>query len=136
MRAELETMLAQVPQKRDILHQAIAHLKQKQVMPTLSVHTVTTGYYSVLEALYPHLQLVERNCLHVIFERLRVADEQMDGFEDSFVKAVKDKIIEDPWFTYISRLDELLESYTVIEQLACSYLAMRPIDVFARGDRT
>ena len=135
VRAELETVLSQIPQKRDILQQAIAHLKQKRFMPTLSVRSVTTGYYSVLEALYPHLKLVERNCLHVVFERLRVADEQMDGFEESFIRALKDKVIEDPWLTYAGRLEELLESYAVIEQLARSCLAKNPIDVFAIRER-
>lgn len=135
VRAELETVLSQIPQKRDILQQAIAHLKEKRFMSTLSVRSVTTGYYSVLEALYPHLKLVERNCLHVVFERLRVADEQMDGFEESFVRALKDKIIEDPWLTYAGRLEELLESYAVIEKLARSCLAKNPVDVFAIGER-
>lgn len=135
VRRELQTVLSQIPQKRDILHQAIAHLKQKQCMPMLSVRSVTTGYYSVLEALYPHLRLLERNCLHVIFERLRVVDDQMDGFEESFVRALKDKIIEDPSLTYVGRLEELLESYAVIEYLARSYLAKNPIDVFAIGER-
>lgn len=59
----------------------------------------------------------------------------MDGFEESFVRALKDKIIEDPSLTYVGRLEELLESYAVIEYLARSYLAKNPIDVFAIGER-
>ncbi len=99
-------------------------------MPTLSVRMVATGYYSVLEELYPHLRPLERNCLHVIFERIRVADEQLDQFEDGFVRAVKDKIITDPWATFCGRLEELLESYGVVEELSRSYLVNKPVDVF------
>lgn len=99
-------------------------------MPTLSCRTVATGYYSVLEDLYPHLSLRERTCLHIIFERLRVADEQAHGFGRNFIGAVKDKILPDPWNTFAGGLEELLESYSVIEQLARSYLAGKPEDVF------
>jgi len=130
VKAELQAVLAQLPQKRDILQQAIAHLKQQQFMPTLSCHTVTTGYYSVLEQLYPHLSLRERTCLHIIFERLRVADEQTDEFEKSFVGALRDKIMGDPWGAFAGRLEELLASYQVVEDLARSYLAGKPVDVF------
>ncbi len=130
IRGELETILSQLPQKGDILRQAIGHLKQKRFMPTLSVRTVTNGYRSVLDDVYPYLSLVERNCLHVIYERLRVADEQMEGFEESFVAAVKEKIIEDPWLVFAGRLEELIESYFVVDELSRSYLAKKPVDVF------
>lgn len=130
LRAELETVILQIPQKIDILQQAIGHLKQKHFMPTLSVHSVTSGYYAVREALYPHLTIAERNCLHVIFERLRIADNQMDGFEESFLRAIKEKVIEDPWPVYMGRLEELIQSYSTVEELTRSYLAKKSIDVF------
>ena len=128
---ELKTILSQLPQKKDILQQAIAKLKQHQFLPTLSVRSITTGYRAVIDDLYPHLSLVERNCLHVIYERLRVADEQMDGFQANFIEAVKEKVINDPWGAYVGRLEELLESYAVVDTLARSYIAKTPIDVFS-----
>lgn len=132
VRTELQSVLAQLPQKRDMLNQGISHMKQQRFLPMISVSTVTLGYYSVQEALYPHLKPVERNCLHIIFERLRVADEQMDGMEEAFTRAVKDKILADPWSIFIGRCQELLASYDVIAELAASYLAGKPIDVFAK----
>jgi hypothetical protein len=135
VRTELESVIAQLPQKRDILQQAIAHMNEKRFMPTLSVRMVATGYYSVLEDMYPHLKPLQRNCLHVIFERIRVADEQLDKFEQSFVAAMKDKVITDPWITFCGRLEELLESYAVVEALSRSYLANKPIDVFSVNNR-
>lgn len=136
VRTELESVIAQLPQKRDILQQAIEHMNEKRFMPTLSVRMVATGYYSVLEDLYPHLKPLERNCLHVIFERIRVADEQLDKFEQSFVAAVKDKVITDPWITFCGRLEELFESYAVVEALSRSYLANKPVDVFSVNQLT
>ena len=131
--AELRSVLAQLPQKRDILNQAIGHLRKERFMPTLSVRMVATGYHSVLEDLYPHLRPLERNCLHVVFERLRVADDQLDQFEDIFVSALKDKIVSNPWVTYRERLEQLAASYLIVEELAHSYLAGAPIDVFQVG---
>lgn len=129
---ELQSVLAQLPQKRDILNQAIEHMKQQRFLPMVSVSTVTLGYYSVQESLYPHLKPIERNCLHIIFERLRVADEQMDGMEEAFVRAVKDKVLTDPWSVFGGRCEELLSSYDIVADLAASYLTGKPIDVFAK----
>lgn len=134
VRTELTTVLAQIPQRRDILQQAISSMKQERFMPMLAVRTVTTGYASVHQSLYPHLTPIERNCLHVIFERLRVADEQMDGMHDAFTKAVKDGVLQEPWVYFIGRCEELLQSYEIAAELAASYLAEKPIDVFAQGD--
>lgn len=133
VRAELKSLLSQIPQKRDILNQAAAHLRSGRFMPTMSVHSITTGYYSVLESLYPHLPLIERNCLHVIFERIRVVDDLMDNLEDLFTKAMKDQIFDAPTI-YSERIDELLESLNVVENLSISYLARSPIDVFSVGN--
>ena len=130
VKAELKTILAQLPQKCDILNQAIEHMKHERFMPTLSVRSVTVGYTSILKKLYPHLKPIERNCLHIIFERLRVADEQMDNFEDAFIRAVKESIHADPWSKFIGRAEELLASYSVVTELASTYLDGKPEDVF------
>ncbi|HUW26782.1 MAG TPA: hypothetical protein VMW07_09710 [Gallionella sp.] len=131
VRTELKSVLAQLPQKRDILNQAISHMRQQRFLPMLSVNTVTVGYYSVQESLYPHLKPIERNCLHIIFERVRVADEQMDSMEEFFILAVKEKVQADPWGTFIGRYEDLLASYDVVAELAQSYLDGKPVDVFA-----
>ena len=128
--AELKSVLSQIPYKKDILTQAVAHLREGRFMPTTSVRSITTGYYSVLESLYPHLSLLERNCLHVIFERIRVVDDLMDSLEDSFTKAMKEKIIPDVPATYASRLEELIESLITVEYLSNSYISRVPINVF------
>lgn len=132
VRTELQSVLAQLPQKRDILKQAIGHMSQQRFLSMISVSTVTLGYYSIQESLYPHLKPIERNCLHIIFERLRVADEQMDRMDEAFMRAVKDKVLADPWIVFAGRCEELLASYDVVAKLAASYLAKKPVDVFAK----
>lgn len=130
IRTELQTILSQLPQKKDILNQAIAHFSNKQFMPTRSVRFITTGYRATLENLYPHLSLIERNCLHIIYEHLRIVDEHMDELEETFIGAVKDKIIPDPVKVYAERLQQLLEALNVVDKLARAYLDNKPIDVF------
>jgi hypothetical protein len=130
IRSELQSVLAQIPLKRDILQQAIAHMENKQIMRTQSVHMVAVGYYSVLEDLYPHLTPMNRNCLHVIFEHLRVAEEVLDKFEESFTSAVKDNIIDDPWKAFSYRLKEIMDTFNTVESLIQSYLSNKSIDVF------
>lgn len=130
VRSELRAVLAQIPQKRAILIQAVGALRGKAILPMQSVRIVATGYHSVLEELYPHLLELQRNCLHVIYERLRVADEFMDEFEANLAKAVQEERFSDPWSLYIVKVEEILQSYVVIEELARSYLLGAPKNVF------
>ena len=133
VKQELKSVIAQLPQKQEILLKAIENLKEKRSLTTKSVHLIATGYAAVLNDLYPHLSMQQRNCLHVIYERLRVTDEEMDRFEDHFLEMVRNKHIDDPWSCYIGRLEDQLHSITLVEKLAKSYLAGRPVDVFGVG---
>jgi hypothetical protein len=130
VKAELKAILAQLPYKKDILNQAIISMKGGRLLPMVSVRVLAIGYQSVLEELYPHLSALQRHCLHVIYERLRLADQFMDSFEDDFTKAIREKTFPDPWAAYIGKTEEILESYRVVEDLAQSYLSCNPIDVF------
>jgi hypothetical protein len=87
----------------------------------------------VLEDVYPHLDELQRNCLHVIYGRLKVADDFMDNFEDRIVKAVREAYADptvDPWPTYAAKVREIDESYKEVVKLIRSYLDKSPIDVF------
>jgi len=130
VKVELKAILAQLPYKKDILNQAITSMRGGRLLPMIRVRVLAIGYQSVHEELYPHLSDVQRHCLHVIYERLRVADQFMDSFEDNFTKAIREKMFPDPWAVYIGKTEEILESYKVVEELAKSYLSCKPIDVF------
>lgn len=130
VKEELRSVLTQLPQKAGVLRLAIVKLREKQILSTRSVHLITIGYSSVLSDLYPHLSLIQRNCLHAIYERLRVADDVMDAFEDDFVRALREKVISDPWAAYVGRLEDILHSFVDVEELAKSYLSGNPIDPF------
>jgi hypothetical protein len=136
IRLELTAVLAQINDKKDILRQAIEALNNGRVLPMMAVRAVTMGYRSYIEELYEHFSDIERNCLHVIYERLRVADEHMESFHEDFQKAVKDGMVENPWDAFVGYLEDLVDSYEVIKKLIDSYLYANPEDVFhikARG---
>ena len=136
IRVELTAVLAQISDKKDILRQAMEELNNGRVLPMVAVRSITLGYKSSIEELYEYYSDIERNCLHVIYDTLRVADEHMDSFHDDFQKAVKDGVVKDPWEAFVGYLQDLVDSYEIIEKLIDSYLKDSPVDVFhikARG---
>ncbi len=130
IRAELQAILAQIPDKEDILRQAIKALEKKTVLPMAAVRFTSTAYGSSIDDLYKHYSHVDRNALHVIYERLRVADSLTESFFEDFLRAIKDKIIDDPWKAYIVHLAEVAESYKVVRSLINSFLDGKAEDVF------
>lgn len=127
---ELSAIKAQIADKEDILLQAIQSLKVGEVLPAIAVHSIRTGYEAHMGELYEHYSGRERNCLHVIYERLRVADRMMDSFHLDFQDSVKNGIVQRPWDMAVEQLEELLESYSVVEKLIESFLIGEPSDVF------
>ena len=130
--ADLRSIQAQIESKKDILIQAIQSFQNGRVLPTISVRTVRTGYDAYLGSLYLTYSEQERNCLHVIYERLRISDEIMDSFRKNFQEDLKSGLLKRPWDIAVSRLEELLESYDVINGLIQSFLDGTPKDVFPR----
>lgn len=132
--AELRSVKVQIKDKEDILLQAIQACKTEQILPMISVRTVRTGYDAYLGDLYTAYSERERNCLHVIYERLRISDELMDSFHKDFQESLRAGVVKRPWDVAASQLDELLHSYDVIDGLIQSFLDGDPEDVFARPD--
>ena len=134
LQSELRSIKAQIKSKEDILLQAIQKFQTRHVLPTISVRTVRTGYDAYLGSLYLTYSERERNCLHVIYERLRISDEIMDSFDKDFQESLKSGLVEQPWDVAVSQLEELLRAYDVIDRLIQSFLDGTPEDVFTRPD--
>ena len=132
LQSELRSIKAQIESKEDILLQAIQTFQTGRVLPTISVRTVRTGYDAYLDTLYLTYSERERNCLHVIYERLRISDEKMDSFDKDFQESLKSGVIDKPWDVAVSTLEELLQPYDVIGGLIQSFLDGTPKDVFPR----
>jgi hypothetical protein len=130
IRKELKSIKFQIPQKKDILSQLVDNLKKKALLPGLSVPIVSVGYNEMIKDLYDHLSSLQRNCLHVIYERVRIADKVLGSFKDDFLAAAKGGLLSDPWKAFTDQFEEIDKSYDVVLDLIDSYLSGIPIDVF------
>jgi len=127
---ELKSLIYQIDQKKDIIGQAIDHLKQKNYLPTQSIPAMTTAYREFFGEVYEHLCPLQRNCVHNIYERLHLTDKVLDSFEHDFLTAIKDKIISDPFQAYSDRLGEVQETLKEAQKLIRGYLDGNPEDIY------
>lgn len=130
LRAELESLAAQISQKRDVVAQAIGHLRSHRFIPTLSIPAVAMGYREFFPQLVAHLTPVERNCVHNIYERVLLADRVLDAFERNFLDALREGLIDDPYSAHADRFSEIDGAYLVAQDLIAGYLAGKPEDVY------
>lgn len=128
--AELETIVAQIPDKIYLLYKAIAALEKSEVLPLTSVRVVTSSYEQTYENLLPHLTQKQRNCLHVVYERIRVAEEFMESFHTNLLGMINANSSDDPIGSYKGIAHDMKDSYMVVLDLIRSYLDGKPIDVF------
>lgn len=133
LKAELRTVRGQIRDKKNILHQAIQACENKRVLPMISVRIVRTGYDVHINDLYETYSDRERNCLHVIYERLRISDEKMDSFHKDMEESLGAGVVEQPWDVATNQLRDLLDSYDVIDQLIQSFLDGDPVHVFTQS---
>ena len=126
---ELSAIKAHLPQKKDILEQGIDALENNRVLPMSSVHAPSSIYDSHLALLSGHLRSRQRNCLHVIYEKLRVLDKTMDSFRADFQQDIADECLKNPFKAYKGILIDLLRQCDVVVRNIESYLNGNPIDV-------
>lgn len=135
LRDELDTNLHLIEQKKDTLRQMIQALEQRKILPGESVHSASIVYTAQISLLSEFLKPLERDSLHVVYERLRVADKMMDEFEYRIKKDLELKVMKNPWAAYKTQLTELSVSYDVVQSLIKDFIAKKPRDVFYRHDK-
>jgi hypothetical protein len=127
---ELKSIRGEIEQKIDLVSQIRKALAQGRFLPGMSVPIVSVAYNSVIRDLYPYLNNPARSCLHTIYERLFLGDEFLRDFERLFMEAQKEKIFEDAFNAFDTRMMNLEDSYHITAKLIDSYLSGHPIDVF------
>ena len=93
IKEELKSILAQIPQKKEIVNQIILELENKKILPGFSVGIINIGYNKHISELYKYLNINQRNCLHVIYEHLKVAEKTLFSFEQDLISSIKENII-------------------------------------------
>ena len=127
---ELKAIKYQIPQKRDIIRKVIEAISNKELLGGSSVRFLDAGYRSYFFEINEHLTPKQRNCMHVIHERLNNIDRFLFSFEEDFKLALKDPAINDPYYAFTAHLKDYLDSLTVVDELIESYLSGSAIDVF------
>lgn len=131
---EMKSVLAQIDQKKDIITKARALLESNRILPTRSVPIIAAGYAANITELYPYLTAQERNSLHVIYERLKTADDIMNTFDKDITDAIRDKVMDEPFKAFSNRLRDIDESYEVVKRLISAHQSGKPTDVFYLED--
>jgi len=134
VREELNCIKQQILQKNHMIAEIITALNKREILSGDSVPIMDTAYRRHIGELYEHLTLKQRNCLHVIHERLRSADELLSSFEPR----ISDEVLRlgasvQPYVKYKTLFKDHQESYDVVTKLIDSYLANEPEDVFYVG---
>jgi hypothetical protein len=119
---ELQANLEVLPQRRDIVKKIKAALDQNEILPGQGVPFLTKAYEYNLHIAYPYLSPIQRDSLHVIYERLKHADIFLFAFESELIKHLDLKLMNNPFNVYSLRMDEILKSFSVIEGLGKNIL--------------
>ena len=129
---ELNANIGVIAQKRQIVNKIINSLDQKRILPGESVSFMTKSYEFNVHAAYPYLSSLQRDSLHVIYERVNQADSFLSRFESEILKHLDLKLVGDPYEMFSHRMNDILESMKVIEDLSKKYLSGNPVDVYYR----
>jgi hypothetical protein len=127
---ELEAILSQIPQKKDIIKKMINSLDEQKVLPGTSINFITNGYNRYLSEIYEHLSNLQKNCLHCIYEYLRIIDETLASFEQRFISGINEGVVSNPFEEFKKPLNDLMDTCNTSEMLIRSYLSGKPEDVF------
>ena len=130
LKGELASLLCQLPDKRDIIRRIISSLDAGKLLPGESVHALRVVYDHYGPELFEYLDDKERNCLHVVYEGLRVLDRNLDAFCADFMAARANETYPDPRKAFKSRFGDLDRTCAELEELIKGYLKGQPVDVF------
>lgn len=134
--AELESITRMVPSKVDVLYQAESHFKTERVMPTQSTRFPRDIYSRIIIEAPEILKDWERDCLHIIHERLRVIDNSMDSMEERFISISSSYSREQAISAAVGSIDDLRGALSQTSELAQSVISGECVDVYALGSRS
>jgi hypothetical protein len=134
LKAELETIVRMIPHKVSIIVQAEGALQSARVMNTTSTHFPRQVYDRIIESAPHLLSAAERDCLHVLYERLRINDTVMDSLEERFNSMTTAHSIGAAVQATAGALGDLKTALTATADIASSFVNGRAIDVFPKTD--
>lgn len=127
---ELGSIIRMTPSKLDILNQAEEAFGAARVMPTKSTRFPREIYIRVLVKAPEILTTKERDCLHIIYERLRVIDDSMDAMEERFNSITSAHSIGQALSALVGSIRDMKEALFQTIELAKSVTEGNAIDVY------
>ncbi|HHT9145954.1 MAG: hypothetical protein Q7J76_10405 [Candidatus Brocadiaceae bacterium] len=136
LKDELDTNFYLIEDKKDILKKMIEALRKKKVLPGMSVSCAKAIYSSHFSVIVKHLKPIERDLVQNVYARFEIHDRFMENFEELFKGDMHEKVVEDVWTAYANKLEGILASYEVAQELIASFLEGKPFDVCQREKKT
>lgn len=127
---EIDLMLRMIPDKYEVLEQALSCYSDGKVLQTKSVKFPRNVYEKVIKELPEVLKDSERGCFHVLYETTRVIDESMDVMEDRFSTISSNHSVEQAQEATIAQIEDLLNALRVTSDWALSVKIGKPINVY------
>jgi hypothetical protein len=134
--AELQSITRMVPSKVDVLNQAESHFKAARVMSTQATRFPSDIYSRVIDEAPEILENWERDCLHIIYESLRVVDESMDSMEERFISINSSYSSEQAISASVGSIGDLKEALSRTSELTKSVISGERVDVYALGNES
>lgn len=134
LREEISSIRRLIPSKIDLLNQAKKAYSQFGVLRTTSTRSPRTIYDTVLLSGASWLSATQRDFLHVLYERIRVIDESMDGLEADFHAVTGTHDVGTAINMTTSNIDSLLEALNTCRVLIDEYMGGHVPDVYKLGN--
>lgn len=129
-RSELIALRGQLKDKADIVAQILHALDCGRTLPANSVRAMDLVYRNFVVELQLKLSPIERACLHVIYERIRILDYELEQFESSYASLAHVKGDDLASEYHAVRLRDLLGLCEKTDSLIDKYLLGNPPKVF------
>jgi hypothetical protein len=131
---ELRANLLMVPPKRDIVQQVIAHLNGGRLLPGNSAHFLMVFYKTHFPAIFPDLDIKERNSFHILYEYFRIVDWLLDNYSERILESIGTAKVDDYIRLYLAMMTDILNVLNLTEKLITKHLEGNPEDVLYSGD--
>lgn len=129
---ELDTLLHQIEQKKDVASKMIAELENGGILPGNNVPAATVIYDNHFDLLSKHINTIERDNIHNIYTRIKFDDEFLSNFERLFKEDVEGEAVADPWKAYKGKLENIIQDYEVAQALIERLKDGDPKDIYHR----
>lgn len=125
---EMTANLKMLPQKKDILAQCLEHLAQNQFLSPSGLRFDRTIFSQHWAELAGGCSLIERGSFHVIYEKMRVFDEETESLDTQAVATptgAGDILLRN----MAKRLPDMMTTLDQLDFLMSSHLDGKPVDV-------